>query len=203
VPERVTIKDLRDLSPSGNPLLTQDLVLDERVAVFTSPDDLKPSTPTEFKPEGLPVKAKDAWTLNFFCRPDSQPEDLTLIAGFGRPVDGRIGTGRYFSKFTEGINFWISNRDVGTKVPLDIGKWQMLTATFDGSVVRLYKNGEKIAEEADVLSDDRPVVEVMPLDAWDRKRIFPGSVRGMTIWNESLSPLAIKRLMEDGKRSLP
>lgn len=201
--EMLNVAHVKDLSPSGNPGAGQGVVLEERVAVFTSPDDLKPGTSAEFKPEGLPVKATDSWTINLFCKPDVQPENLTLIAGFGRPVDGRIGTGRYFSKFEKGINFWISNRDVTTEVPLDLGKWQMLTATFDGTTVRLYKNGEMIAEEADVLSDDRPVVEVMPLDAWDRKRIFPGSVRNMTIWNESLSPLAIQRLLEDGKRSLP
>jgi alpha-mannosidase len=76
----------------------------------------------------------------------------------------------------------------------------MLTATFDGKTVRVYKNGEKIGEAPDTLSDDRPQVEVMPLDAWDRKRIFEGDVRDMTIWNEALSETAIKRLWEAGNK---
>src|SRR5205814_1234685 len=40
---------------------------------------------------GLPVKAGDAWTLNMFVRTDKQPDDRTIIAGFGRceqAVDG-------------------------------------------------------------------------------------------------------------------
>ena len=76
----------------------------------------------------------------------------------------------------------------------------MLTATFDGATIRLYKNGEKIAEEADILSDDRAQVEVMPLDAWDRKRVFNGDVRDMTIWNEALPEAAVKRLWEAGNK---
>jgi len=197
--EMITVSGVKDLAPNGNATNNESATLDERGAVFTSPD-LQPHTPQEFKPAGLPVKANDPWTLNLFCKVDDQPEDLTLIAGFGRAIDGRQGTGRYFSKFSKGINFWICNADVGTEVPLDLGKWQMLTATFDGSTIRLYKNGQKIAEEADTLSDDRAQVEVMPLDAWDRKRVFPGNVRDMTIWNEALPELAIKRLWEAGNK---
>ncbi len=197
--EMITINGVKDLAPAGNATSNESATIDERGAVFTSPA-LQPHTPQEFKPAGLPVKATEPWTLNLFCKVDDQPEDLTLIAGFGRAIDGRQGTGRYFSKFTKGINFWICNADVTTEVPLDLGKWQMLTATFDGTTIRLYKNGEKIAEEADTLSDDRAQVGVMPLDAWDRKRVFGGEVRDMTIWNEALPELAVKRLWEAGNK---
>ena len=197
--ETITVNGVKDLSPSHNVTANASTTIDERGAVFTSPD-LQPHTPQEFKPNGLPVKATEPWTLNLFCKVDDQPEDLTLIAGFGRAIDGRQGTGRYFSKFTKGINFWICNADVTTEVPLDLGKWQMLTATFDGTTVRLYKNGEKIAEQADILSDDRAQVEVMPLDAWDRKRVFGGEVRDMTIWNEALPDTAVKRLWDAGNK---
>ncbi len=66
-----------------------------------------------------------------------------MIAGFARSIDGQTGKGRYFTKFPGGINLWIANRDVQTDTPLDIGKWQMLTATYDGKVMRLYKNGTR------------------------------------------------------------
>ncbi|MEA2551928.1 MAG: alpha-mannosidase [Fimbriimonadaceae bacterium] len=194
--ETLAVTGVKDLAPRGNAVTGQTIELAERGAVFTSPP-LEPKTSREFKPvEGLPVGANEPWTLNLFCKPDVKPEPLTLIAGFGRAIDGRNGTGRYFSNFQNGINFWICNMDVSTDVQLDIGKWQMLTATWDGATIRLYKNGEMIAEAADALSDDRNQVEIMPLDAWERKRIFPGAVRDMTIWNEALSPTAIKRLME-------
>jgi alpha-mannosidase len=195
--ETLTATGVKD--PAGNASSPDSLEVAEKGAVFTSPEgELK--TTQEFRVPGLPVKAKDSWTLNMFCKPDSMPEDLTLIAGFGRDVDGRNGTGRYFSKFQKGINFWICDEDVPTDVQLDIGKWQMLTATFDGETIRLYKNGEKIAEAADTLSDDRAGVEILPVDAWDQKRVFPGSVRGLTIWNEAISPIAVKRLWEADKK---
>ncbi len=185
--------------PAGNASANSPITIEERGAVFTGPDGESTKT-QEFRVNGLPVKAKDSWTLNLFCKPDSTPENLTLIAGFGRDVDGRNGTGRYFAKFQKGINFWVCDEDVLTDTQLDIGKWQMLTATFDGETIRLYKNGEKIAEEADTLSDDRPAVELLPVDAWEQKRVFPGSVKNLTIWNEAISPVAVKRLWEAGQK---
>lgn len=197
--ETLTVTGVRDLSPDGNPVKGQTVVIEERGAVFISPP-LEPKKSQEFKVESLPVKSKDAWTLNFFCKVDTMPEDLTIIAGFGRNIDGRTGTGRYFTKFTQGLNFWVSNRDVPTKVPLDLGKWQMLTATYDGTTMRLYKNGEQIAEQQVELENDRSQVEIMPLDAWDRKRLFGGEVRDLTIWNDSLPASAVRRLWEMGQK---
>ena len=121
-----------------------------------------------------------------------------MIAGFGQSIDGRTGTGRYFSKFGDGLNFWIADRDIHTDTQLDLGKWQMLTATFDGKVVRLYKNSEKIAEQESLLENDSSQVRVMPLDAWDRKRRFDGNVRGLTVWDIDLPEQAIKRLWSTG-----
>ena len=119
-----------------------------------------------------------------------------MIAGFGRSIDGRTGTGRYFTKFARGINFWIAIRDIATNTPIDLGKWQMLTATYDGTTLRLYKNGEKFAEEQVQLENDSAQVRVMALDAWERKRRFGGEVRDLTVWDLNLPPSAIKRLWE-------
>jgi alpha-mannosidase len=194
-PLTVTINRVKDKAPTANVLRDGSTMLVSRGAVFKSPS-LQPKTPREFRPENLPVKATDSWTLNLFCKVDATPEHLTLIGGFGRAIDGRTGMGRYFASFNKGINFWICNRDVGSDVPLDLSKWQMLTATFDGQVVRVYKNGQLIAEEANVLRNDEAQVAIMPIDAWDRKRVFQGEVRDVTIWDESLSDTVIKRLWE-------
>ncbi len=196
--ETISVSGVQDLSSAGNRTSGARATVVERGAVFTSPA-LEPNTTKVFPVENLPVKAKDAWTLNFFCKTDKQPEDRTLIAGFGRAADGRTGTGRYFTKFARGLNFWAANKDTMTSVPLDLGKWQMLTATYDGATMRLYKNGELIAENKVELSDDQPQVRVMPLDAWERQRRFNGEVRDLTVWDQDLTPAAIKRLWEAGK----
>lgn len=196
--EDLVIKGIEDRAPTGNAIVNQSIEIAERGAVFTSPP-LEPKKSQSFKVDGLPVKTGDAWTLNLWCKPNSDPEHLTMIAGFGRATDGRTGTGRYFTRFTRGINFWVSNKDVGSTTQLDLGKWQMLTASYDGMVMRIYKNGDLIAEQAVELEDDRSQVEVMPLDAWEKKRMFDGEVQNLTIWNEGLSETAIKRLMEQSR----
>lgn len=197
--DKLKVANIRDLTKAGNKLQETEVPLTERGPVFTSPA-LEPKTSKRFQEASLPVKASAPWTINLFCKIDSQPEDRTLIGGFGRSLDGRSGTGRYFSKFPEGINFWICNKDVQTHVPLDLGRWQMLTATYDGKTVRLYKNGEKIGEQVEELADDQAQVNVMPLDAWERIRRFNGDVREFTVWDQDLSPLAIRRLWSADKK---
>ncbi|MBX3120464.1 MAG: chitobiase/beta-hexosaminidase C-terminal domain-containing protein [Fimbriimonadaceae bacterium] len=198
--ETIVVNGVKDLSSRENAVAGATAEVAEKGAVFASPA-LEPKTPRTFNEPKLPVKATDSWTLNLFCKIDAQPEDRTLIAGFGRAVDGRTGTGRYFTKFPRGINFWAANKDTMTNVPLDTGKWQMLTATYDGKTMRLYKNGELIAENEVELSNDQAQVRVMPPDAWERRRRFDGEVRDLTVWDQDLSPAAIKRLWEAGKGS--
>lgn len=166
--------------------------------VFASPP-LQPHTPKTFDVADLPTGAHDPFTINLFCRMDRQPENRTVIAGFGRATDGQTGTGRYLSKFANGIHFWSANQDVDTTVPLDLGRWQMLTAVYDGQTMRLYKDGRAIAEQPISLNDDEARVHVMPRDPWEHERIFDGDVRDLTIWKQALSPDAVRTLYEAGK----
>src|SRR5204863_185790 len=61
---------------------------------------------------GLPVKGGDAWTLNMFVRTDKQPEDRTVIAGFGVCGGKADGSARYICKFDNGIHFWSHHSDL-------------------------------------------------------------------------------------------
>jgi alpha-mannosidase len=161
-------------------------------------------TLTEVKPEqmgstirdvaGLPIKAKDAWTMNMFVRTDAQPDDRTLIAGFGRCEQTSEGVARYMAKFSRGIHFWSHNRDVEGRTPLDLGRWQMLTATYDGRVLCVYKDGKKLAQRELELADDENAVHIAPIDPWDQTRRFKGEIRDLTIWNEALNADAINSL---------
>ena len=194
----LTVNGVKDTSPAGNLIVPQAMGLTSGGRVFTS-GPLQAKTPQEFKVADLPVKARDPWTLNLFCKTDHQPENRTVIAGFGRATDGQGGTGRYLSKFSNGIHFWSANEDVETTTPLDLGQWQMLTATYDGQTLRVYKNAAKIAEQKVDLADDLSQVEVMPKDPWERERVLDGEVRDMTIWRQSLSSEQLQLLFEAGK----
>jgi len=195
---KLTVSGVKDASPVGNLIVPQALEVTAGGRAFAS-GPLPARTPQEFKVADLPVKARDPWTINLFCKMDHQPENRTVIAGFGRATDGQGGTGRYLSKFANGIHFWSANADVETTTPLDVGQWQMLTAAYDGQTLRVYKNAAKIAEQKVDLSDDLPQVEVMPKDPWERERVLDGEVRDMTIWKQALTPEQLQMLFQAGK----
>jgi alpha-mannosidase len=144
----------------------------------------------------LPVKGEDAWTLCMSVRPDKQPDDRTILAGFGRCDQAVDGGARYMAKFQRGVRFWSHNRDVDGRTPLEVGKWQTLAATYDGKALRVYKDGKKIGERSVTLSDDANIVSFAPLDPWELSRKFEGSIRGFKIWREALSDEAVRALSE-------
>ncbi|MBI1335173.1 MAG: alpha-mannosidase [Armatimonadetes bacterium] len=142
----------------------------------------------------VPRKGTDSWTLNFWVKVDKQPEPRTVLAGFGRARDGQSGTGRYIASFPRGLEFWAANQDVTSNVRLDLNRWQMLTATFDGTMLRLYKDGQKIGEGTPHLSDDNGRVNVMPIDPWQQRRTLDGEIKDFTIWPVALPAEAIEKL---------
>ncbi|MGH7132025.1 MAG: glycoside hydrolase family 38 C-terminal domain-containing protein [Phycisphaerales bacterium] len=148
---------------------------------------------------GLPVKAGDAWTVNMFVRTDKQPDNRTIIAGFGKCEQADAGSARYLVKFANGVQFWSHNRDVPSRTQLDLNRWQMLTATYDGKTLRIYKDGKSIGEREVQLADDENVVQIAPKDPWEQKRQFDGDIRDLTIWGSALSDEGIAAL----KLSMP
>ncbi|RYG17448.1 hypothetical protein EON82_23840, partial [bacterium] len=77
--------------------------------------------------------------------------------------------------------------------------WQMLTATFDGTAVSVYKNGKLIGSKEQALGNDNSRVNVFPLDAWERQRKAEGEVRKLTIWNQALPAQALEKLFAQGR----
>jgi alpha-mannosidase len=143
----------------------------------------------------LSGKAGSSWTINFFVRTDTQPDDRTMIAGFGTNEDQADGIGRFLCKFSDGVEFWARNRDV-VGSPLVLNQWQMLTATYDGSVLRIYKDGKQTADQAIELADDQPTVRLAPTDAWEHRLRFKGEIRDFTIWSVALAPSEIKAMLD-------
>lgn len=150
---------------------------------------------------GLPVKGAQPWTINCFVKMEKQPENRTLIAGFGRTSKASGGDGRYLAKFSGGEHFWSHHGDLASKATLEVGRWQMLTATFDGTTVRLYKDGVFVGENEGQLSDDDNVVQIAPIDPWEKERRFEGEIRRFTIWDSALSEDALKSMRDEA--SLP
>ncbi len=141
----------------------------------------------------LPYEGSDPWTINQFVYLDKQPEELTVISGFGDGSDN-AGQQRFLIKFHDGIQFWGSNVDVRTDVPFDIGKWQMVTLAFDGRALTIYKNGQVIKTAPVTLSDAAATVQIGTHGPWNNYEIN-GRVYGFTIWNSALDAAAVKAQM--------
>jgi alpha-mannosidase len=137
---------------------------------------------------GLPVKGTDPWTINMWVRTDKQPANRTILAGFGKCEQSKQGGARYIAKFANGVQFWAHNRDVESNTQLELNRWQMLTATYDGTTLRVYIDGKKLGEAVTALADDENVVNFAPVDPWDKRRQFVGEIKDFTIWNTALSP---------------
>ena len=141
----------------------------------------------------LPTASDDPWTINQFVYMDKQPEELTVIGGFGSGAD-TPGQQRFLIKFHDGIHFWGGNVDVTTGVPFDLGKWQMVTLTFDGKTLTIYKDGAVIKTAPISLDDAADVVKIGVSGPWNSFH-FAGKVAGFTIWNSALAPAAVKALL--------
>jgi alpha-mannosidase len=194
---RLHVSGVADASPAHNTLRSAIVELKVNGPVFERAEITHEQMGTEVRDvAGLPVKAGDAWTLNLFVRTDKQPDDRTVIAGFGRCEQTEDGAARYLAKFSRGVHFWSHNRDVVGRTPLDLGRWQMLSATYDGRLLRLFKDGKQLAQREVALIDDENAVRFAPVDPWDHVRRFEGEIRGFTIWSEALGEDALRSLLQ-------
>ncbi|BDI30972.1 hypothetical protein CCAX7_30230 [Capsulimonas corticalis] len=149
----------------------------------------------------LPSKGGDPWTISTFVFMTEQPNKLTLIGGFGDTKDTH-GQQRYLGCFNgDGVHFWGSGVDVPTHTPYDLGQWQMITVTYDGDTIRIYKNAKEIAAAPAALADAVPVVHLAPSGPWTDAGRFQGQLQDFTIWNKALSRASVQALMPAMPRS--
>ena len=149
----------------------------------------------------LPVEAGAPWTLNVFVYLDEQPEELTIIGGFGDVKSGRpIGCQRFLVKFKQGIHFWGSCVDVNAGVPFELGRWQMVTVTYDGKTVAIYKDGKHLVSSEQPLAEAAPFAVVTPLDHWKKNNRLKGRIDDFSIWSGALTAEQVEELAAE---SLP
>ena len=125
--------------------------------------------------------------------PEPAAEELTVISGFGSGADTG-GEQRFLIKFHDGIHFWGSDVDVTTGVPFDLNKWQMITLTFDGATLKIYKNGQIIKTSPVSLNDAASTVQIGTHGPWNNFHMN-GKVAGFTLWNSALSAADVQAQM--------
>ncbi|RYG59039.1 hypothetical protein EON80_26185, partial [bacterium] len=186
----VQIPDVPPVAPVVRPPAGTQVLASTPLQIFDGKSDW-----SRTNLNALPTGEDEPWTMNLFIRPDKAPEERTLIGGFG---DGRDepSTQRYIGRIHGGIHFWGASIDIDSGVPFDVGRWQMLTATFDGKTVTLYKNGEPIKAAPVVFKDAAPEVHISPTGTWPEHHQFEGRAQGFAIWNSAFSPSAVRELMK-------
>jgi alpha-mannosidase len=152
---------------------------------------------------GLPIVKSDEWTMNLFIKADAKPEKRLIVAGFGKPEDkdGAGAAARYFAiKPEDGIEFWHGGRNLKTNSPLDLGRWQMLTATYNGDSLTLYKDGEKIGQErVGFRQDADSCISVGAPDPWEHAVSFQGKIQNFTIRRGALDEKEVQALLQENK----
>jgi alpha-mannosidase len=193
----LTITGVRTSTPEGLAVSVGPISVPEPCVVlrlvgvktFDGSNDYESSTLTD-----LPVSAKSPWTINFFAYFDRMPQPFTCIAGFGDDEDN-AGAERYIAQFPNGIHFWGGNRDLDAGGNFDVGKWQMITETYDGQTLSLYKDGKLLNSAGMDLTDATPVAKIASLAPWSADRM-KGKISGFQIWDIALSPADITALAQ-------
>ena len=195
-PYTLLVNSVRDRSPAANTLEIdrQTFMISGPVFALDLIEKSQYGTTIEDTPN-LPIDAEDAWTINVWVRMDKQPTNRTPLVGFGN-CDARAGgQARYLTKFAGGLHMWSHNQDVPSRTQYDLGRWQMVTATYDGREGKLYKDGKLVGQRTVRLSDDANVIHIAPLDPWDRRYQFQGDLANLTIWDQALTESAIGTLL--------
>ena len=191
---RLTVSGVQDLAPAPNTIQPVAVPLTVQQPVYVLPDAVCDGLTSQATPvPGLPVAPGDAWTVNFFVRTDHEPGNRTLIAGFGSEKAKKGGM-RFLAKYANGIHFNGGAADADTATPLDVGKWQMLSVTYDGRQVAVYKNAELIGGQPVTLTAAEAKIALAPLDPWDNERRFVGEIRDFSIWRAALTPTDLQSL---------
>lgn len=200
-PYTLRLDAIQDRSPAGNELASHRHTFVIAGPVYELDAIPQSRYGTTIDDAGdLPVGAGDAWTMNVWARFDEQPANRTLLIGFGN-CDARVGgQSRYFAKFASGVHFWSHNQDVPSRTAYDTGRWQMITATYDGEVGRIYKDGVLIGERAVRLADDESKILIAPVDPWDRRYRYQGDLAHLSIWDQALTEQAIQTLLDHRPR---
>jgi len=195
------VSGLKDRSANGNMIAPTALPFDAQNIAYAFKSAQLPTKGLKSKVAGLPLSKNDAWTMNVLVKPDRAPEDRIIIAGFGLDEDNSDGgTSRYFAVMDNGLRFWSANRDVVTRSPLEVGRWQMLTATYNGRTLTLYKDGASIGRKDVELSDDASsFVNIGTPDPWEHERSFHGAIQSFTIRRGALTPAEVKELFAKTK----
>jgi len=144
---------------------------------------------------GLPLLTTDTWSMNVYLYPTRNLTEWSMIAGFGNYASAST-QGRYLYGGT--VDGTVAFHGVWqySDEPWSLNTWQMITVTYDGSNVLLYKNGEELTiNNPGALSAQDATYNNIHLAQylWSSQR-FQGKMDEFTIWDGPLEQDQIENL---------
>jgi alpha-mannosidase len=122
-----------------------------------------------------------------------------MFGGFGDAGSARpIGCQRFFVQLDDKVHFWGANVDVTGSEAYAAGQWQMLTATYDGTTVRVYRNGREIVASEETFTAAAFQAHLVPPNHWNKGEgpYFVGLLDDFRIWRGALSEAQIAELAQ-------
>src|SRR5260221_4467596 len=139
------------------------------------------------------LRADSPWSLYAWIRMNEAPKGAVLIAGFG-------DLGEEYSRYLGvdgGKLFYRGGKDasISGSAGLAPGKWQFVTATFEGQEVQIYANGAKVAEgKLDAGRVSSLLVIARAQFPAQENRHFAGQIAGLTLLRRALTGDKIKEM---------
>ncbi len=152
----------------------------------------------------LPVLAGDTWTVNVWVCPTGAPGDWQIVWSLGnKPTGSTSCNSRALYSSSEGKIVFTDGKGIGgvswlsTGVPWTPNVWQMLTTTYDGTKVRIYKNGYLIGSKTWTFEDAPGEVRIPTCAAW-KPLFFAGKFDEFTVWDGAMTQEEIVDLIIPG-----
>ncbi len=150
----------------------------------------------------IPFKAADHWTVNVWVYPTANPAgNWKILWNLGiKPNGDSLTDSRALYATATGMicfNDGGGSNYLSTGIPFDIGQWQMITTTYDGSKVRIYKNGLLIGLKTFTFVNAKGEIRV-PSNASYGYNFIAGKYDEFSIWNEALTQQEIVGLIIPG-----
>jgi hypothetical protein len=186
----------------GNPQIAEGFTASDHCMSFSGDNDVVASNLFD---STFPAAGSEQWSMNFYVYITEELNQYDILAGIGSPLGSPDGTVRYIINYGRAqgnhgnqIYFWGHNAfDLPTNTPFDIAQWQMITVTYDGLNLKIYKNGSQIASKKMALLDAAPVVNIANKGMWSSDAgKFKGKIDNFSMYKGVLSQSEINALAQ-------
>jgi hypothetical protein len=140
---------------------------------------------------GAPTSSNQTFTLNVYLQTPAVLDDGALICGIG---DTGASAARYFEIRNNSLHF----AGIDTGFSLATNAWVMLTASYNGSELRLYNDAILLGTYPISLAESDASIQLAPENPNYATAFFEGLIDEYSVWDYSMSDSEISELMTGG-----